>query len=338
MKEINYLTNQRLKLCLDSIALLLYCGNLVGSNEYSICEKEWINLEKKIKHSQIKHPSGLLSLGLEAIMINLDIKEELARRLIQLNKLLPNLLQQLLYLERSGVNILTKYDYEYPSCFKTKLKKQPPLIIYYCGDLSLLNQEMVLISGTIKSNKRINQNIKKIDYKISNENYAIITCNNGEIESMAIKSHLKNEGKVISFIGGNIIQEIKNYTKYIKHGQMLLLSHCCPIAPFKSGKLNDVYYFSFLLSKAVIMMHSQINCGDIWLTAMQNCIEKWTTLVAIMDDEFYGNARLVEYGAIPLTMDMIDLDLPFFELLKQNKTTAIQDQYDQLSIYEFIGE
>ena len=58
-----------------------------------------------------------------------------------------------------------------------------------------------------------------------------------------------------------------------------------------------------------------------------------------MDDEFYGNARLVEHGAIGLTMDMLELDIPLFDLIEQDKEHIIEKEtYDQLSIYQFLGE
>ena len=71
---------------------------------------------------------------------------------------------------------------------------------------------------------------------------------------------------------------------------------------------------------------------------MQNFKEKWTRLIAIMDDEFYGNGRLVELGAIGLTMEMIESPLTFTDLLEQIEEEIVEeDPYDQLSIFDFLG-
>lgn len=339
MKEINYMSPQKLSLCLDSIALLLYCGELVDCGEAPINIKEWEVLERKIKRSQIKRPAGLLSLGFEAIMINLEIEEELAMRITMMNKLLPNLLEQLLNLEMLGVFVMTKYEDNYPSSLKNKLKKEAPLILYYTGNIDLLNSDMICISGPSKSDRRIDSNTKKVVRKISNEGLTLISCGNRGVEKFSIKQQLKQGGRVVDFICGNIIQEMKEYIKPLKSGQMLMISAHHPFASFDLVQAIDRNQYVFILSKVAIIMYSQINSGAVWLVAMQNFTQKWTKLVAIMDDEFYGNARLVEHGAIGLTMDMLELDVPLFDLLEQVEEQPVQkEEYDQLSIYHFLGE
>lgn len=339
MKEMNYIAHQRMSLCLDSIALLLYCGELVDCGAAPISEKEWNELEREIKKSQIKRPAGLLSMSFEAIMINLDIEEELAIRITKLNKILPNLLEQLLYLEMLGVFVMTKYENNYPSQLKNTLKKQTPLILYYTGNINLLNEEMVCIAGPTKSDRRIDSNTKKVVRKICNEGYTLISCGNRGVEKLSIKHQLKCGGKVVDFICGNIIQEMKEYAKPLKNGQMLMMSAHQPFASFDLVHAIDRNQYAFILSEVAIIMHSQINSGTTWLVAMQNFTQKWTKLVAIMDDEFYGNARLVEHGAIGLTMDMIELDVPLLDLLEQAEEQPEEKvEYDQLSIYHFLGE
>lgn len=339
MREINYNTQPRLNLSLDSIALLLYCGELVDIDEPSMSQKEWLELEKKLKHSQIKRPAGLLSLAFEAIMINLDIEEELAMRITLFNKRLSKLLEQLLNLEMLGVLVTTKYEQNYPINLKLKLKKHTPLILYYTGNIQLLYDDMVCVAGPIKSTRRIDQNTRQLVMKLCKEGLTLISCGNRGGEKFSIKQQLKYGGKVVDFICGNIIQEMKEYAKPLKNGQMLMMSAHHPLASFDLVHAIDRNQYVFILSKASIIMHSQINSGAVWLVAMQNFSQKWTKLVAIMDDEFYGNARLVEHGAIGLTMDMLELDIPLFDLIEQDKEHIIEKEtYDQLSIYQFLGE
>lgn len=337
--EWNDLSHLKLRLTLDSIALLLYCSEFYDCEEIPMNIAQWNELERKLRASQLKRPAALLSLEYEAIMINLDIEEELGYKISVRNKGLAFLLEQLQRLESLGVLVTTKYEEEYPYLLKKKMKKSTPLILYYSGDIRLLNNPLICVAGPIRSNRRIDQNTRAVVSKLNNEEYTLISCGNRGVETLAIKQQLRVGGKVVQFICGNIISEMKKYLRPIRNGQMLLVSAVYPFSNFDLVHAIDRNQYVFSLSEVAIIMYSQINSGAVWLSAMQNFKQKWTKLAAIMDDEFYGNARLIELGAIGLTMDMIHSPLTFSELLDQEEENKEEEiSFDQISIYEFLGE
>lgn len=335
--EFSDMSRQKLTLSLDSLALLLYCSAFYESGFKPFSTKEWLELEKTLRYSQLKRPAALLSLKYEAIMINLEIDEEVALKIAAMNKGIPILLNQLMNLENMGIFVTTKYEDNYPTVLRKKMKRNAPLILYYSGDIRLLKDSLVGVSGPIRSNRRIDLNTKSVIIKLCNEDYTLISCGNRGVEKLSIKQQLRMGGKVVQFVCSNLITASKEYARPIKNGQMLLMSAVFPFSDFDLIHAIERNQYVFCLSEVMIVMYSQINSGGIWLSAIQNFKEKWTRLAAIMDDEFYGNARLIELGAIGLTMDMIHSPLTLADLLEQEDHSDVEEKiYDQISIYEFM--
>ena len=66
---------------------------------------------------------------------------------------------------------------------------------------------------------------------------------------------------------------------------------------------------------------------------------RWSKILAIVDDEFYGNAKLVEAGAIPVTMERVTSETTIEQLTNVNKEELKGlVKPSQLSIYEFMEE
>ena len=327
----------KLTLSLDSIALLLYCSELYFSEEEPLNEKEWDDLEKKIKKSSLKRPAGLLGLDHESIMKLVGIEEKLALKLEKMNHMLNDLMAALFKLEKSEIGIITKYEEEYPVNLKNKLKKKYPMILYYIGNYELLKTPMVYLTGPIKINEKMNNNTKKIVHRMVDEGYTLITSNTRGCEGTALKEQLKSGGKVVEFSCENILTSKKQHAKAIKAGEMLILTARHPFATFDLIKAIDRNQYIYTLSEMGIIVYSSINSGATWLSAIMNINNKYTKLAAVVDDEFYGNARLIELGAYPITMDMIDSDMSLEEMC-EDKEEIIEDpiHYDQLSIYDFL--
>lgn len=335
--EFNDRSHQNLTLCLDSLALLLYGSELYESNDLPLTTKEWLDLERTLRYSKFKKPAALLSLEYETMIIDLDIEPELAMRLFNRNQGISKLLNQLYRFESMGIFITTKYEDSYPVLLHKKMKKDAPLILYYSGDITLLSQPMMGVTGPTRTNKRMDANTKIVTNKLYEEGYVLIGCHQKGIEEKALKQQLRLGGKGITFVCDHYLKEMKEYKKQIKNGQLLLVSAHLPFSNFDVVHAIDRNQYVFCFAEAMIVMYSQINSGVVWLSAMQNFKQKWTKLAAVVDDEFYGNARLIELGAVGLTMDMIQSPLMMTELLEQEEPEKIEDPtYDQLSIFEFI--
>ena len=72
---------------------------------------------------------------------------------------------------------------------------------------------------------------------------------------------------------------------------------------------------------------------------MQNLKQRWSKILAVVDDDFYSNARLVEAGANPVTVEKIKSRCTIEEMTEVSKQ-MFEDSLDneQISIFDFIDE
>ena len=114
---------ERIKLNLDSIAMMLFCARLKAYKEAPLTTDEWLMIEKIIKKKELSGPASLLSIAYKMI-----------KRLATLNVFLSILNN----LEQNGINITTKYENNYPQRLVKYLKKRAPLYLFYCGNIDIL--------------------------------------------------------------------------------------------------------------------------------------------------------------------------------------------------------
>lgn len=101
---------------------------------------------------------------------------------------------------------ITLIDKEYPSRLKNIYK--PPFVLFYRGDLSLINttKKTIGVVGSRKADsygKKITENLVK---ELVNNDYVIVSGLAKGIDSVAHKTCLENKGKTIAVIGNGLNQ------------------------------------------------------------------------------------------------------------------------------------
>ena len=72
----------RIQLNLDSIAVLLFCGDLIVDNTAPLSLEEWNDVERKLKSSSRKTPSKLFGMNKDTLIQILGIDEYIAYKMI----------------------------------------------------------------------------------------------------------------------------------------------------------------------------------------------------------------------------------------------------------------
>ena len=68
---------ERIKLNLDSIAMMLFCARLKAYKEVPLSNEEWLLIERIIKKKGLKGPASLLSMNQTELEEILEINENL---------------------------------------------------------------------------------------------------------------------------------------------------------------------------------------------------------------------------------------------------------------------
>lgn len=326
-------------LSLSGLVLICLCADFFSEEVKPLSSRQYQQLEFKLAHSTLRYPSGLLNYDSQEMIIQLALNEEDVQRIQKRLQLLSKILKVLAYYEARGIHVITKFEDGYPKAFAHRLKKEAPLMLFYSGDLALLQEPMISIAGPVHTNQTMQENTISVVHKIQQEGYHLMTSGHAGCEQIGMLEYLKNNGKVILFAANDLLKRGIEFKKMISSGQMLLLSHRVPEADYDVVESLVRNSYIYALCHTNFIIHSELNTGALYFSAIQNLKHRWSKLLAIVDDEFYGNAKLVEAGAIPVTMEKILSECSIDELMEVSKH-QFSDLSDtqQLSIFEFIED
>jgi predicted Rossmann fold nucleotide-binding protein DprA/Smf involved in DNA uptake len=314
----------------NAYATILLCSHLLKDDivkPFSIAE--WSDLAIKIMNSKIKEPAGLLNLSKQELISDLVLSEDMAERVALLLSRGVNFAFVLEELSRKGIGIVTRSDKDYPSKLKALLKKNAPPILYYCGDITLANNDGVSIVGS----RNIDDNAKKFAYDLAkkavNEDLTIFSGGAKGIDTTSEQAAMENGGKVVSILADSLSLKIrrKEVRDKIINKQLLLISATNPDAPFSAGGAMNRNKYIYCLSSAAFVVASDYNKGGTWAGATENIRNKWVKTFVWKNKSYNGNLKLIEKGGISLD-DLTHCTL--FEMIK--KEEHIAQQMDFFSI------
>lgn len=326
-------------LSLNSLVLLCLYGEFIESDIEPLTLRQFNQLEFKLSHSKLKQPSHLLDCSKEEMMVQLAYSQEEVHQIMGRLKLMQALISQLVCFEKMGIAVITKFEEDYPDVLFSRLKKNAPLILYYSGNYQLLKQESISIAGPVHTHKHLNNNTRCVVEKIAEEGYHLMTSGHLGCEKTGMMHQLRLGGHVILFVANDLYTHSLDYQKYIKNQRMLIISHRPPKSEYDvvESIVRNSYIYALCTTNFII--HSELNTGALWFSAMQNLKHRWSKILAIVDDEFYGNAKLVEEGAIPVTMEKVLSDCSIEEMTEISKDEiGIYSECEQISIFDFIDE
>ena len=328
----------KIQLNLDSLAVLLFCGDLVVDNTAALSQDEWYNVERKLKSSTKKTPSKLFGMNKDTLIDILGIEEYIAYKMIARLSTINELLFALSNLENEGISITTKYEDNFPNLLTKHLRKRAPLYLFYCGDISIIKNGISLM-GLVKVTKKDRIHTKRLIDKVVDEDYVYISNDSKGIDTVALKYALQHGCNCVSFVCERLAAKQKEYSRYIKNGQLVMLCAEDPNSYFDVTNAIDRNSYVCALSKYQIIISSSINNGATWFTALQNLHNKWTIPMAI-EVVYLGNDRLLDMGVTPVYVNDVLSDYTFDMIYEKNKKVIENNEIniDQMSIFEFIGE
>ncbi|TDF98238.1 DNA-processing protein DprA [Paenibacillus piri] len=106
--------------------------------------------------------------------------------------------------ERLGIGMLTRFDEEYPDLLKETA--QPPWVLYYRGDVRLLNQPCIAVVGTRTPTVYGRKTAEHISEALSTAGVCVVSGLARGIDSAAHAGALKADGGTIAVLGCSIEQ------------------------------------------------------------------------------------------------------------------------------------
>ena len=293
-----------------------------------------VGSRKKFKSSWVKWSKQLNS---DELMDILDISEYSAYKIVRRMKSIQFFLKKLHEYEQQGIRIITKYDEEYPQNLIKKMKKSAPLCLFIAGTLPV-KFEGISITGLQTVSKKEKGYVKRLVDKINNEDKWLISNDCKGIDQEAFHYGLHHHSQIICFVCENMLNKIQEYKKSIRMGKVVFLSAVDPAKRFTVTHAIDRNSYVCALSMFQIVVSSKINSGATWFTIMHNMHHNWTVSL-VLDNDCFGNQRLLEMKTVPIYIKNIVSDTSFEMIYELNKKENIEEvNIDQMSIFEFIGD
>lgn len=201
-----------------------------------------------------------------------------------------------------GVKVISRGDVEYPDRFKKHLKGGAAPILYYAGDLTLLDRPTISVVGSRDATNAGLFFANAIGQRAAEEDIVTVSGDARGVDRAAMEGALEAGGAVIGILSDSMSKSVlsKRYRGAIRERQLLLLSHVEPDARFTVGQAMERNRYLYTAADAVIVADSDIK-GGTWSGALENVKRRWTpAYVRQGAEQRSGNLALLGEGLIGL--------------------------------------
>lgn len=199
-----------------------------------------------------------------------------------------------------GVRFVSRGDEAYPGRFKRLLKGGSAPIIYYSGDLSLLERPTLGVVGSRDATDAGMEAARRLGEAAAIEGVVIVSGDARGIDRAAMEAALDAGGQVIGVLADSLGKGVlsKRYRQAIASGELLLLSHTEPDARFTVAQAMERNRYIYAASDAVIVADSGVK-GGTWNGAVENRKHGWSpAYVRIGGPDNEGRCALVREGLL----------------------------------------
>lgn len=323
----------------DDKAILLLCSHIGLKDETlkPLTLKSWNELASAILKSNVKRPGNLFALSKEEMYKELNIPKADIENILKLLSRSLELGVDLVRLYSKGINVVTRASSLYPRKLKKVLKDLAPPVLFYCGNISLLDKDGIGVVGSRKVEEAHIEFTKKLVQQAVSENLIIYSGGAKGIDDISQKEAFLRGGSYVSFLADSLEKKIKNkeVRENIESGRVLLITSSKPDAGFQVGLAMNRNKYIYASSKATFVIASDYNKGGTWNGAIENMRHNWTKTFVKQDSKSKGIQELIKLGANPIEkIEGVNL-LSLIDNSKNIKTYN-EENFEQIGIDTLI--
>ena len=281
------------------LLLNLRLNRLDSSHTNPLSPSEWSRFAQWL-HSRNRTPDVLLKEdtrtvlhGFEDKAISVERVEALLNRGVALGVALERW-------QRAGIWVLTRNDSEYPKQLKQLLHWKAPSFIFGIGNKNLLTTKGIAVVGSRKASVEECQYAANVGKFVSEQGFNLVSGGARGIDSYAMTGALNSGGTATAILANGLLKASTSpkFRQHLMQKNLLLVSHINPDAGFNPGNAMARNRYIYCLSKAAIVVCSDIGKGGTWNGACENLRFNWVPLWVKQSSDFgSGNGKLIEQGA-----------------------------------------
>jgi predicted Rossmann fold nucleotide-binding protein DprA/Smf involved in DNA uptake len=247
-------------------------------------------------------------------------------------------------LKKWGIDVLTKFDDDYPKAFIQELGSSAPALFYFAGNKDLLKEKYIGFTGSrLKKTNTEDEEITKAWANESiNQGYGIVSGGASGIDSFSTQVAIKLKKPFIEWLSDSLIKrlQINAISLSLQNGNGLLLSEAIPTAPFNVGLAMARNKYIYLTAEKVIAIKAEYSIkdgkktGGTWNGAIENLNSNYKKILVINNELSKGNQELISKGATPIPL-FPDNNFTFKNikpLLKPQITSDIENEVNLIKV------
>ena len=298
--------------------LILLCANLGKSDNFKPFNNSDIYKiinKLKIKGNELSDLYGKSIEELKEMFFDNNVLTEIENNFIyRINSLLlreANIAISMIDIKKWGIDIITIYDELYPQKIKNIMGEKSPALLYYCGDLKILENNFIGFSGSrIKKTDKGDEIITKQWANFACDNkFGIVAGGASGVDTFAVQEAIAKNACFVEFVANSMIERIRipQISSMIQYGKGLILSEANPFAPFNVGMAMSRNKYIYMISKytivikAVYTLKNGKKTGGTWNGAIENLKSKYKRVLVFNDGKTIGNKELIDLGAIAIS-------------------------------------
>lgn len=245
-------------------------------------------------------------------------------------------------LSNASISLLTVFDKQYPRLLKSALRRnQTPPVLFYCGDLSILQRQTIALIGSRNASERSLAFTREVARYLASQGANVISGNARGVDQAAYDGALSGDGYTTVVLPHGIRKlsgvKMRGLLPKIEAGKVLLLSQFHPDAPWVVSRAMERNKVVTGLAQIVIVAESDTK-GGTWDGANGALMQKRPLYICQMETPTLpGNDALLKRGAQPLSWPSENLEQSLVPLLRasqeiQQKQVEIALPPNQLSL------
>lgn len=208
----------------------------------------------------------------------------------------------------SGYWVMSRADDNYPARLRERLKGKAPVLLFGCGESSLLEQGGLAIVGSRNVDEQGAEFTRDIARAAAAAGIQVVSGGARGVDSISMESALDRGGSVVGVLANDLAKTSRSASvrEAIQDDRLCLVSPFQPDTRFEAWKAMDRNKSIYALSDWAVVVSSDLRKGGTWAGAKENLDGGWVPLfVRGGADSAKGNEQLVRMGGTEIMSEQI---------------------------------
>lgn len=205
--------------------------------------------------------------------------------------------------QRAGLWVITRASHDYPALLQQRLGDQSPPLFHGAGDRKKLDTNALAVVGSRNAADDDLHFARQLGHAAASQGWSIVSGGARGVDEASMRGAIEAQGTVIGVVADSLLKTATShkYRDAIQRSDIVLLCPNHPESGFSGPNAMARNKYVYCLSRAAVVVCSDIGKGGTWAGATEDLKKKWVPVwVKHQADARSGNRALVERGALVL--------------------------------------